>query len=73
MRNPTIGPNTSPTPYDTKEFHNWDTVSAVYLTNPELFEDNVANVVSTVEDLKTGFLKIDNSADTGYKVNILPL
>lgn len=56
--------------YDTKEFYNWDTVAAVYLTNPELFEDNVVNVVSTVEDLKTGFLKIDNSADTGYKVNI---
>lgn len=27
-------------------------------------------MVSTVEDLKRGFLKIDNSSSSGYKVNI---
>lgn len=56
--------------YYTKEFYNWDTVAAVYVTNPELFEDNIVNVVSTVEDLKKGFLKIDKDSSSGYKVNI---
>jgi len=56
--------------YSTKEFYNWDTVAAVYVTNPELFEHSIENVVSTVEDLKRGFLKIDNSSSSGYKVNI---
>ncbi len=56
--------------YYTKEFYNWDTVAAVYVTNPELFEDNTVNVVSTVEDLKKGYLKIDDNSGSGYKVNI---
>ncbi|GFN35007.1 nucleoside hydrolase [Tepidimicrobium xylanilyticum] len=56
--------------YNTKEFYNWDIVAAVYTTNPELFIDSIENVISTEDDLKTGFLKIDNNAKKGYKVNI---
>lgn len=53
--------------FGTEGFFNWDIVSAVYITNPELFDDNFKSIVSTVEDLKTGFLRIDKS---GSKVNI---
>lgn len=56
--------------YNTKEFYIWDIVAAVYATNPELFADSIENVISTEEDLKTGFLKIDKSKNRGYRVNI---
>lgn len=53
-----------------KGFYNWDIVAAVYLTNPELFDINIRNIVSTSEDLKTGLLKIDKNSNKGYRVNI---
>ncbi|RKD29031.1 nucleoside hydrolase [Thermohalobacter berrensis] len=51
-------------------FYNWDIVAGVYITHPQLFDKNIENVVSTVEDLKTGYLKITNSSNKGYKINI---
>ncbi|MDK2800499.1 MAG: hypothetical protein PWQ70_2118 [Clostridiales bacterium] len=51
-------------------FYNWDIVAAVYITNPELFDDNPQKLTSTSEDLKTGMLKIDNFTSQGYEVNI---
>lgn len=53
-----------------KGFYNWDIVAALYITHPELFNKNIQNVISTSEDLKTGYLKIDNSSNNGYKINI---
>jgi inosine-uridine nucleoside N-ribohydrolase len=51
-------------------FYNWDIVAGVYITHPELFDENMQNVISTEEDLKRGYLKIDNSSEEGYKINI---
>ncbi|KNF07262.1 inosine-uridine nucleoside N-ribohydrolase [Gottschalkia purinilytica] len=51
-------------------FFNWDIVASMYITNPELFDDNILNIVSSVKDLETGFLKVNNSSNEGYKVNI---
>lgn len=50
-------------------FYNWDTVAAIYITNPELFEDNIQHITSTLEDLQKGYLKLDVS-NQGYPVNI---
>jgi inosine-uridine nucleoside N-ribohydrolase len=44
-----------------KGFYNWDIVAALYITNPELFDKDYTKVISTVEDLKTGLLKLDDS------------
>lgn len=51
-------------------FYNWDIVSAVYVTNPELFEDKHEYVVSSRTDLSKGYLKIDNSKFSLTKINI---
>ncbi|WP_353094912.1 nucleoside hydrolase [Tissierella praeacuta] len=56
--------------FNTEGFFDWDIVSAVYITNPELFNDNFKYIVSTSEDLKTGFLKIDENNKNGSKINI---
>ncbi|WP_333656942.1 nucleoside hydrolase [Tissierella praeacuta] len=56
--------------FNTEGFFNWDIVSAIYITNPELFNDNFKSIVSTVEDLKTGFLRIDEGNKKGSKINI---
>lgn len=56
--------------YKSEGFCNWDIVSAMYITNPELFDDNFVSLVSTVEDLKTGFLRIDMDNHTEPKLNI---
>jgi purine nucleosidase len=50
-------------------FYNWDIVSAVYITHPELFDKNVLNIASTEDDLKSGFLKFSESSSNAYKVN----
>ncbi|KXZ39936.1 Inosine-uridine nucleoside N-ribohydrolase [Alkalithermobacter thermoalcaliphilus JW-YL-7 = DSM 7308] len=55
--------------FEIKGFYNWDIVSAVYITNPELFEDNFVSIVSTEDDLSRGYLKI-SSSPCGYTVNI---
>lgn len=59
-----IGPK-----YDVEGFYNWDVVAAVYLTNPEIFQDDVEIISSEEEDYKTGLLKT-SSDKVGYKVNI---
>lgn len=56
--------------FSTEGFFNWDIVSGVYVTNPELFADNYTTIVSTVDDLKTGFLKINEESKTGTRINI---
>ena len=43
-------------------FYNWDIVAAVYLTNPGLFDENTVKLSSTVEDLKSGLLKLSGSS-----------
>lgn len=51
-------------------FYNWDIVSAVYITNPELFEDNYESIISTEEDLRKGYLRISSDAVDMWKKNI---
>ncbi|MCP4401470.1 MAG: nucleoside hydrolase [bacterium] len=48
--------------YGVPGFHVWDIVAAAYITNPKLFDRRDVCVSSSVEDLKTGFLKIDAHA-----------
>ncbi len=42
-----------------KGFYLWDLVSALYLTNPELFLDEYYYLNSTVQDLESGELNLD--------------
>lgn len=51
-------------------FYNWDTIAAVFLTHPELFEDSQCHVISTEDDLKSGFLRKIDSPREGYSVHI---
>ncbi|MCG8541966.1 MAG: nucleoside hydrolase [Clostridia bacterium] len=51
-------------------FYNWDIVAAVYITHPQLFDRKLEKVVSTPEDLKKGYLKINQESYSGYEVNI---
>lgn len=51
-------------------FYNWDIVAAVYITHPQLFDRKLKKVISTPEDLKKGYLKIDQESYSGYEVNI---
>ncbi len=53
-----------------KGFYNWDVVAALYITHPELFDENIKKLVSTPEDLKKGYLVIDSSSNNSYEVNI---
>ncbi|WP_432663046.1 nucleoside hydrolase [Wukongibacter baidiensis] len=53
-----------------KGFYNWDIVAALYITHPDLFDENIERVLSTPEDLKKGYLKIDDSDGRSYDVNI---
>ena len=47
------------TQYQVPGFHVWDIVAAVYLTYPSLFDRHEVGITSTVEDLCTGFLRVD--------------
>lgn len=53
-----------------KGFYNWDIVAAIYITHPELFDENIQKVISTPENLNKGYLKIDSLAQEFYEVNI---
>jgi inosine-uridine nucleoside N-ribohydrolase len=44
--------------YGVPGFHVWDIVAAVYITHPTLFDCHEVNIVSSVDDLKSGFLRI---------------
>ncbi len=46
----------------------WDLLPAVYLSYPELFHSNHVHLASTVEDFKTGTLKISNTV--GPEINV---
>lgn len=48
-------------------FCNWDVAAAIYITNPELFKDEIATINSNSSDLATGCLKLDSY---GKKVNM---
>lgn len=55
--------------FKTEGFFNWDIVAAMYITNADLFDENIVNIISNEDDLKTGFLKISDE-NPGYKINI---
>lgn len=40
--------------------YNWDVTAAVYLMHPEFFKDDIYNMKISVDDLRRGFLNIDN-------------
>ena len=48
-------------------FYNWDIVAAVYLTHPQLFNENICKASSTADDLRTGLLVL---SPKGYSLNI---
>ena len=56
--------------FSTEGFFNWDIVSSVYMTNPELFENSYKSIISSEEDLKKGFLKIEDHHENGTIINI---
>jgi len=51
-------------------FYLWDVVAAVYVTHPELFNDDFQKIISTVEDMQSGNLKIgsDNFFDCNTNI-----
>lgn len=51
-------------------FYNWDIVAAVYVTNPELFEDSYEFVISSRADLSKGYLKTNYNKPSSIKINI---
>jgi len=55
--------------YGMPGFHVWDIVAAVYITHPDLFDRHEVGISSTVEDLQSGFLRIDSTSMTNF-VNI---
>jgi len=51
-------------------FFNWDMVAGVYVTDPELFDENFVKVVSSVEDMKSGLIRTADCADGGPFINM---
>lgn len=51
-------------------FYNWDIVSGLYITNRELFDENLLPIISTVDDLKSGYLKVSSNNLHGTKINV---
>lgn len=45
--------------YKIDGFYNWDAVAAVFIDRPDLFDYKNELVVSSLEDLQTGFLRTD--------------
>ncbi len=58
--------------YGTDGFNNWDIVASVYITNPELFDNNFVDINSTISDLNTGMLitKSNPSSTIDMPLNI---
>jgi inosine-uridine nucleoside N-ribohydrolase len=54
--------------FDIDGFYNWDVVAAVYMTNREVFEENIVRIKSTAKDLERGYLVIDS--EEGSLINI---
>lgn len=51
------------TVYRLPGFHPWDATAALYLTDPQLFETQNVVLRSTLADLRTGYLRIDESRE----------
>jgi hypothetical protein len=45
-------------------FYLWDLVPAVYISNAELFDDNIVPVNSTVSDLESGTIVLGHDGDS---------
>lgn len=56
--------------FEIKGFYNWDIVASVYITHPELFDENIKKVISTPKSLKKGYLEIDPLSEKYYEINI---
>ena len=56
--------------FSTEGFFNWDIVSGVYMTHPELFQDSYKSIISTEEDLQKGLLRIEDPHENGSIINI---
>ena len=56
--------------FSTEGFFNWDIVSSVYITNPELFEDSYQSIISNEKDLQKGLLKPEDHHENGSIINI---
>lgn len=56
---------------DNDSFINWDLCTAIYLTNPELFDERRVNIEKDYEAMKTGFITIaDNDNVDTNEINI---
>ena len=44
-------------------FINWDLCCAIYLTHPELFQDNLRRIVAKEENMKTGWMQEDKACE----------
>lgn len=51
-----------------KGFCNWDAAAAIYITDPELFDENIVNVLPSKELLKLGYITL--SEDGNNKINM---
>ncbi|MBB6445606.1 nucleoside hydrolase [Bacillus benzoevorans] len=56
--------------FATEGFFNWDIVSGVYITHPELFADSYQSIISSERDLQKGFLRIEGEHENGSIINI---
>lgn len=55
--------------YQVPGFHVWDIVAAVYVTHPSLFDRREVAITSTIDDLRTGFLRVNPDSE----VNVVNL
>ncbi|MBC8444704.1 MAG: nucleoside hydrolase [Chloroflexi bacterium] len=51
-------------------FYLWDLLPAVYISHPELFDENLVAVRSTVDDLETGTLVVADAEERGAGLNM---
>ena len=56
-----------------KVFINWDLCTAIYLTNPELFTTENKRIVKIEENMKTGWLQVDDGTKSDSEVNIVDI
>ena len=54
-------------------FINWDLCVAIYLTNPELFETADVRVCKIEDNMKTGWLEVDNGIKDDSEVNVVDM
>ena len=61
--------------YGMPGFYAWDIVAAVYITHPKLFERHEVCIKSTVEDLQSGFLRVEDktTANGDIAANVVNL